>query len=124
MTSIPTWVKHPNNVDADRLLIAAWLSAHDETDVAFGIVCSVLGRAAVEPVGLEGTVRPIADLLCMYRDVLDEPRHYGWTVHGLDRPGGGMTWDEWADVESCSVLDLAQRQAVALAAGRTLAAVG
>jgi hypothetical protein len=104
-------------------MIAAWLSAHDEVDVAFGIVCSVVGRAVAEPVGLEGTVRPIADLLCKYRDVLDDPRHYGWIEHGLSRPGGGMTWDEWADVESASLLAEAQRLAVAVAAGRVPAVV-
>jgi hypothetical protein len=121
MTYIPEWVRHPDNVDADRVLLAGWFLRQGEADIAYGIARSIT------PVFLgfvEQHVQRIAELLGDWDSCLNDPRTFAYVSEGLHHPAAGVTWDEWgvgqreqiladAIMLAEQVADLADHQAVA-----------
>lgn len=111
---LPAWVRH-DQVDPDRLMIAGWLWAQGDDYTALGLACSVVPALAhTDRERVAGVVAEVADLLAKHRDCFDDAERYAWVEHGISRPGSGLSWLEWSEVECASLLAEAQRVAAGL----------
>jgi hypothetical protein len=119
VTRIPEWVRH-EQVDPDRILIAAWLYAQGEADTALGIARTVVPTHRQEFV--DRALPELAEMLGDYEQCFDDPARYGWVTFGMERPGPGG-WDEFAVTRCEQIIVDARNLAEKIAAHRSALAL-
>lgn len=100
---LPEHVRH-TDVDADRLMIAAWLRLQGDD----GGIGTMLARGV--------DVDELAEVLGAFEACFDDAERYAWVTYAQGRPGGGSTWLEWGERECERLLADARAHASRLAA--------
>lgn len=97
---IPEFVRH-DEVDPDRIMVAAWLYLHGDRDVAMAIARSVV--PVYRQHRIEHDLPLIAELLGQHQHCEDNPADFANFTEGRLAPPVNWTWEEWGD-EHCGQL--------------------
>lgn len=89
---IPEWVRH-DEVDPDRIMIAAFFYLHGDRDIALHIA-----RSVVPPhrqLDIERQLPDIAEILEQYEHCLSDPQDFAMFSEGRLSPPPNWSWEEW-----------------------------
>ncbi|MGN6609951.1 MAG: hypothetical protein ACTHMS_23445 [Jatrophihabitans sp.] len=93
--TIPRWLR-ADDVDVDRVLIAAWLLDSGEQEAAVGIAASAVAMQGhrVDRQVIEVKLRGVAEHLADYVECEADPRTWGKVVCEIDGDGDWRAWGE------------------------------